>query len=66
MLQHLVEDKLPLWGSPANFWCYRDEDYIGSVKSIAAKTKHPWTFETRVMEKLRILTKLDEFYDDMV
>ena len=59
VMQHLVEDKLCLWGSPADFWCYRDEDYIGSVKLIAAKTKHPKFLEAKVMQKLRILTKLD-------
>jgi hypothetical protein len=57
-LQHLVSDKLFLFGSPAAFWCYRDEDYIGAVKRIAQNSKHPWTIEKRVMEKLRILTKL--------
>ena len=57
VMQHLVEDKLCLWGSPAG--CYRDEDYIGSVKNIAQKTKHPASLEQKVMQKLRILTKLD-------
>ena len=57
-LQHLVADKLFLFGSPSAFWCYRDEDYIGAVKRIAQASKHPWTIEKRVMEKLRILTKL--------
>jgi hypothetical protein len=57
-LQHLVEDKLPLWGSPSSFWCYRDEDFIGAVKIIAAKSNHPHTLEQRVMEKLLILASL--------
>ena len=59
MLQHLVEDKLLLWGSPSNFWCYRDEDYVGAVKTIASKTKHPKTLEKRVAEKLMILAGLN-------
>ena len=58
LLQHLVEDKVPLWGSPASFWCYRDEDYIGTVKSIAKKTKHPTTIELRILEKMMIWTKI--------
>jgi hypothetical protein len=57
-LQHLVEDKLPLWGSPSSFWCYRDEDFIGAVKIIASKSNHPHTLEKRVMEKLIILATL--------
>jgi hypothetical protein len=57
-LQHMVEDKLPLWGSPSTFWCYRDEDFIGVVKIIAAKSCHPATLERRVIEKLLILANL--------
>jgi hypothetical protein len=58
LMQHLVEDKVPLWGSPANFWTYRDESYIGAVKKIALKTRHPATMEQRMLEMLCILTKL--------
>lgn len=58
MMQHLVEDKTGLWGSPADFWCYRDEDYIGVVKTIARKTKHPATVEKRILEKMMIWTKV--------
>jgi hypothetical protein len=58
VLQHLVEDKVPIWGSPAIFWTYRDESYIGAVKKIALKSRHPATMEQRVLEKLRTLTKL--------
>ena len=58
VLQHLVEDKLCLWGSPASFWCYRDEDFIGVVKGIARKTKEPKTMEKRILEKMMIWTKV--------
>lgn len=61
MLQHLVLDHVPIFGSPAKFWCYRDEDYVGAVKSICARTKHPATLERRVLEKLRILQGLGVF-----
>ena len=64
MLQHLVEDKLALWGSPARFWCYRDADYVGCIKNIAAKSKHPWTLEDRVGEKLRIWAALESLDTD--
>ncbi len=59
MLQHMVEEKLSLWGSPSRFWCYRDEDYVGAVKNIAMKSRHPATIELRVNEKLMILAGLD-------
>jgi hypothetical protein len=52
--QHLAEEKIDLFGSPTNFWCYRDEDFIGVIKAIAQKTKSPATLEQRIMEKLRI------------
>jgi hypothetical protein len=58
MLHHLCEDKLQLWGSPCNSWSYRDEDYIGVVKVIAAKSCHPKTLEKRVIEKLMIASSL--------
>jgi hypothetical protein len=55
LLQHLVEDKIKIWGSPSGFWCYRDEDFIGTVKTICVKSSHPSTIEARVIEKLVIL-----------
>ena len=36
--QHLVEEKFQAFGGPCTFWCYRDEDFIGTVKGIANKT----------------------------
>ena len=57
--QHLVEEKIEAFGSPNQFWCYRDEDFIGTVKGIAHKTKHPATLEQRVIEKLRIWAALE-------
>jgi hypothetical protein len=56
--QHLVEEKIEAYGSPSSFWCYRDEDFIGAIKVIAGKTKHPATLEERMMQKLRILAVL--------
>jgi len=54
MLQHLVEDKIALFGSPSTFWCYGDEDYMGAIKSVCASSKHPATLERRVGEKCQI------------
>lgn len=54
MLQHLACEQLPLFGSPASFWCYRDEDWVGSVKRIAALSRHPHTLEERVAQKLML------------
>ncbi len=57
-LQHLVEDKLVLWGSPSRSWCYRDEDWCGAIKVIAANTKDPRSLERRVVQKLILLSGL--------
>jgi hypothetical protein len=57
-MHHLVEEKLPIWGSPSGFWCYRDEDFIGAVKVMAARSSHPFNLERRVLEKLQILAAL--------
>ena len=35
MLEHLVDEKVPMFGSPKTFWCYGDEDFVGIVKRIA-------------------------------
>jgi hypothetical protein len=59
--QHIVEEKTALFGSPNAFWCYRDEDFIGTVKLIAQKTKFPHTIELRIIEKLRIWAALEKF-----
>ena len=58
IMQHLIEEQIERFGSPAQFWCYRDEDFVGSVKTIAGKTLHPATLEVRTMQKLRILESL--------
>jgi hypothetical protein len=58
MLQHLCEEKLPLWGAPSRFWSYRDESFIGAVKIIAARSKKPELLEQRILEKLLILAGL--------
>jgi hypothetical protein len=56
----MVEEKIEQYGSPSNFWCYRDEDFIGVIKAIAQKTKFPSTLEQRIIEKLRIWAALEE------
>jgi hypothetical protein len=61
--QHLVEEKIEAFGSPSNFWCYRDEDFIGVIKAIAQKTKSPATLEQRVIEKLRIWAGVEAFQE---
>ncbi len=58
LLEHLVLDFVPVFGSLARFWCYRDEDYVGFIKRIRAKTRHPASLESRVLLKLRILEGL--------
>ena len=58
MLQHLIEEHVAVFGSPTKFWCYRDEDFVGSIKDICSRTKHPSTLEARVLQKVRILEGL--------
>jgi hypothetical protein len=58
ILQHLVLDHIRHYGNPTKFWCYRDEDFVGAVKRMCAKTKHPATLEARILLKLRILFSL--------
>ena len=55
LLMHLVCDKTRLFGSPTEFWCYGDEDFVGAVKLTAARSKHPATLEWRVSQKLMLL-----------
>ncbi len=59
MLQHLAADKLSLWGSPSRSWCYRDEDFVGAINKMAARTKYLSTLERRAFEKLQIPAGLD-------
>ena len=60
-LQHLVEDQLDLWGSPAASWCYGDEDFVGCIKRVAMSSKHPATLEQRVSEKCMLLSGIDSY-----
>jgi hypothetical protein len=57
--QHMVEEKLCVFGNPMCCWGYRDEDFVGNVKNIAQKSSHPFTLEERCLQKLRILAALD-------
>jgi hypothetical protein len=59
VLQHMVQDQIELYGSPKQVWCYLDEDFVGSVKSIAAKTKSPNSVESMALYKLMILEGLN-------
>jgi hypothetical protein len=57
--QHLVQDQLDRFGSPALTWCFRDEDFIGVVKHIARRSLHPATIEDVCLNKLRLFAALD-------
>ena len=54
MLQHLADQKIDMYGSPSRFWCYGDEDFVGTIKTVCMMTKHPHTLERRVAEKAMI------------
>ena len=61
MLDHMVNEKIQLWGSPRNFWCYADEDFVGLVKRIAVMTKHPRSLETVLLKKYKLLAALHAY-----
>ena len=61
MLEHIVDQKILLWGSPRGFWCYADEDFVGLVKRIAVQTKHPRTMERVLLEKYRLFADLHAY-----
>ena len=58
LLQHLVEDQVHVWGSPRQFWCYGDENFVGAVKDVAARSKHPSTIERTVLKKAQLAAGL--------
>ncbi len=35
LLQHLVQDKVPLFGAPSGFWGYGDEAFVGALKALS-------------------------------
>ena len=61
MLEHLVDDKIQLWGSPRNFWRYADEDFVGLIKRIAVQSKHPVSLETVLLSKFRLYAALHAY-----
>ena len=61
MLHPLALDQLQVHGSPSATWCYADESFVGSIKKVAANTKHPSTLEQRVSEKAMLQASLKAF-----
>jgi hypothetical protein len=61
MLQHMTSEQLHVFGNPASCWCYRDEDHVGTIKRICARTRDPRTLESRVLQKIRLLEGLGHF-----
>jgi hypothetical protein len=58
---HLVEHmyaKCLLFGSPRQFWCYGDEDFVGLIKRIAMQTRHPRSIEWVLLCKYRLYAAL--------
>ena len=58
MLLHIVDQKIDIWGSPREFWCYADEDFVGLVKRICLMTRHPANLENNVLIKYRLFAAL--------
>ncbi len=51
MADHMVHEKIQLYGSPRHFWCYGDEDVVGLVRGICVQTRHSRTMEARIIAK---------------
>ena len=65
MMDHVVNEKIQLWGSPRHFWCYADEDFVGLVKRIAVMTKHPKTLEVVQLTNYRLFAALHAYALDI-
>ena len=61
MLDHMVRESIGRWGSPKNFWCYADEDFVGMVKRIAVSSRHPRTLEKVLLKKYRLYGALHAY-----
>ena len=61
MMDHIVNEKIQLWGSPRNFWCYADKDFVDLVKRIAVMTKHPRSLENVLLQKYRLYAALHAY-----
>ena len=60
MAEHLVSEKTRMFGSPRNFWCYSDEDFMGLVKKICMQSRHPRSFERVLLAKYRLYCALHD------
>ncbi len=58
LFDHLVHDVMKTWGSPSDFWTYRDEDFMRTLVSIAERTPNPATIAQRVLEKTALYEAL--------
>ena len=68
LLQHLVDQKIWMFGSPNEFHCYMDEDFVGSIKGVCAASKHPATLEKRVSQKCQLqagVSSCTAFFEDL-
>ena len=61
LLLHLALDQINRWGSPRNAWCYRDESFVGALKLVCARLKHPWTLEETVTLKTKIFDAVQTY-----
>ncbi|MCP4004695.1 MAG: hypothetical protein GY725_10905 [bacterium] len=58
LAQELGEYQAYELGNPRDFWAYRDESHMGSVKQVCLNTRHPRTLEEMVRVKLDMLDVL--------
>ena len=54
-------NRVPLCGSPIQFWCYGDESFVGAIKAVCAMSKHPATLEVKVFKKAMITAGINAY-----
>ena len=56
MMQEMGEYQTQTIGNPRDFWCYKDEDYMGFIGDMASArggVALPATIPTRVFQRFR-------------
>ncbi len=66
LAQELCEFQCFRLGNPRNYWCYRDEWFMGVVKRICLSTTHPRTMERMLRYKLDIVEWLESRFGGYV
>jgi hypothetical protein len=58
LFDHLVNDVIPTYGSPREYWTYRDEDFMAQVTALAEQTPNPSTLAGQILRKAHLYEAL--------